>query len=113
MALLQKRTGDADALLDQAVKIFREIGDRYSVAAQIGNYGWTLLDAGRPGEARPYLLRAAELFDEVGWADHADPDRRAARGAVLARIAKDVREGRRSRTLSPPPEALIRKDRER
>ncbi|MCX7839081.1 MAG: hypothetical protein N2559_06450, partial [Anaerolineae bacterium] len=68
----------ADVLLDQAIQIYKQIGDRYSVPAQIGNYGWALLRLGEADRARPYLLRAAELFDEIGLNDYAARHRRAA-----------------------------------
>ncbi len=68
----------ADALLERAIEIFTAIGGCYSVAAQTGNYGWTLYTLGRKHPARPYLLRAAELFDAIGLPDHAERHRRAA-----------------------------------
>ena len=68
-----------------AVAIYEAIGDRYSVPAQIGNYGWTLLREGRAADARSYLLRAADLFDAMGLADYADRHRRAAQAATSDR----------------------------
>ena len=62
--------------------IYEAIGDRYSVAAKTGNYGWTLLGASRRAEAQPYLLRAAELFEAMGLSDYADRHRRAAQAAT-------------------------------
>ncbi len=43
----QRRPTTAEALLHQAITIYRAIGDRYSVAAKLGNYGWALRRAGR------------------------------------------------------------------
>ena len=40
------------------------IGDRYSVAADLGNFGLVLRDMGRLEEARPYLLQAAGAVHE-------------------------------------------------
>ena len=57
---------EADSLIEQAVAIYEVIGDRYSIAAQIGNYGWTLRRLGQYEWARPYLQRAADLFRAVG-----------------------------------------------
>jgi hypothetical protein len=78
LAVIEGRSTEADQLLVQAIGIYRVIGSRYSVPAQIGNYGWTLLRAGRKEEARPYFLQAAELFDEIGFHDYADRHRKAA-----------------------------------
>ena len=82
IALLRGDQAAADARLAQAVAIYEAIGDRYSVPAQIGNYGWTLLREGRAADARSYLLRAADLFDAMGLADYADRHRRAAQAAT-------------------------------
>jgi tetratricopeptide (TPR) repeat protein len=68
----------ADELLDKAVSIYRVIGSRYSIPAQIGNFGWALRRLGEPKRARPYLLHAAELFEEMGLMDYAERHRRAA-----------------------------------
>ncbi len=64
--------GKAEELLEQALIIYRAIGDRYSVAAQIGNFGWTLLRLGALDRARPYLFQAAELFENMGLLDYAE-----------------------------------------
>lgn len=61
--------------------IYEAIGDRYSIAAKTGNYGWTLLGADRSAPARPYLLRAAELLEAMGLSDYAERHRRAAQAA--------------------------------
>ncbi len=62
----------AEQFLDQAITIYQAIGDRYSVAAQVGNFGWTLRRLGAEARARPYLLRAAELFEALGLTDYAE-----------------------------------------
>ena len=77
-ALAAGDQAEADVLLEQALNIYRFIGDRYSIPAQIGNYGWTLRRLGRPQEARPYLRQAAELFDQIGLPEYAERHRRAA-----------------------------------
>lgn len=64
--------------LAQAIAIFTAIGARYHVAAQTGNYGWTLYNLDRKDQARPYLLRAAGLFEAMGLLDYAERHRRAA-----------------------------------
>ncbi|MGC9084408.1 MAG: tetratricopeptide repeat protein, partial [Anaerolineae bacterium] len=69
----------ARALLQQAVDLHRAIGDRYSVAADLGNFGLVLRELGRLDEARPYLLQAAEIFDQIGLPQWAAQARRAAR----------------------------------
>ena len=43
-----------------------------------GNYGWTLLRLDKKEFARPYLLRAAELFAAMGREHYAERHRRAA-----------------------------------
>ena len=68
----------AERLLAQAVTIYQQIGDRYSVPAQIGNFGWELLRRGERDCARPYLLRAAELFERMGLLDYAERHRKYA-----------------------------------
>ncbi|MBI4671119.1 MAG: tetratricopeptide repeat protein [Chloroflexi bacterium] len=62
----------ADALLEQAIELFHQIGDRYSVPAQIGNYGWALLRLNQAERAQSYFSRAAELFEQVGMANFAE-----------------------------------------
>jgi tetratricopeptide (TPR) repeat protein len=78
VALLRGDPAAAEDRLGEAVQIYREISDHYDVPAQIGNFGWALVRAGRKDEARPYLLRAAELFDAMGLADYAERHRLAA-----------------------------------
>jgi tetratricopeptide (TPR) repeat protein len=85
LALLEGDQAEGDRLLRLAVAQFEEIGDRYSVPAQIGNCGWELLRARRPSEALPYLLRAAELFDAMGLAEYAERHRSAAASIATAR----------------------------
>ena len=74
-------SGDEDSakrLLDQALQIYQRIGSRYNIPATIGNYGWALQRQGKIAAARPYFLRAADLFAEMGLADYAERHRRAA-----------------------------------
>ncbi len=68
----------ADALLNQAISIYQKIGSRYSIPAQIGNFGWALRRLGERKRAKPYLLRAAKLFEEIGLMDYAERHYRAA-----------------------------------
>jgi len=68
----------AEALLNQAITIYQAIGSRYSIPAQIGNFGWEFRRKGKPELAKPYLLRAAQLFEEIGLHDYAERHRRAA-----------------------------------
>ena len=81
----------ADGLLDQAIAIYQAIGSRYSVPAQTGNYGWKLLRMGEPERARPYLLRAAEMFEQMGLKDHAERHRAAVGVAWHSRIMRVLR----------------------
>jgi tetratricopeptide (TPR) repeat protein len=71
----------ANGLLDQAIAIYRQIGSRYSIPAQIGNFGWELLRLGEHKCAQPYLLQAANLFEEIGLTDYAERHRIAAAGS--------------------------------
>jgi len=64
--VVNRQQEQADRLLSEAIAIYRAIGDRYSIAAKIGNYGLALLRAGKSEQAKPYLLQAAELFEEMG-----------------------------------------------
>lgn len=77
-ALLGGDQAAADRLLAEAVALYESIGDGYCVAAQTGNYGWTLRRAGQPEQARPYLQRAAERFAALGLHDFAERHRSAA-----------------------------------
>ncbi len=61
----------ADELLAQAIDLFTQIGDRYSVPAQIGNYGWALLRLNQAERAQPYFARAAEQFEQIGMKEFA------------------------------------------
>jgi hypothetical protein len=67
-------------ILAVALVIYRSTGDRYSVAAETGSYGAALFNAGDKGRARPYLLEAARLFEEMGLPELAVPALRAAKG---------------------------------
>ena len=62
----------AEELLNEAIVIYQDIGSYYSVAAQIGNFGWTLLRLGALDRARPYLFQAAKLFENMGLLDYAE-----------------------------------------
>lgn len=78
LALADDNQTEADRLLEQAIAIYQSFEDRYSIAAQTGNYGWTLRLLGQPEKAKPYLLRAADLFSEMGWEDYAERHRKVA-----------------------------------
>lgn len=77
IALLNDQNESAWQALQRAYAIYMEIGDRYSIAAQTGNYGWLLYEKGKYEEARPYLLRAAEYFTALGLLDQAERHQRA------------------------------------
>jgi tetratricopeptide (TPR) repeat protein len=90
----------ANELLNQALAIYQRIGSRYSIPAQIGNFGWELLRLGESDRARPYLLQAADLFEEMGLMDYAERHRRAAAGGddgqqAFAQFLADVVAGAR------------------
>ncbi len=57
--------------LEKALAASKSIGDQYSVAAHLGNFGITYFDLGKPEKAKPYLLEAAELFEEINLPDQA------------------------------------------
>jgi hypothetical protein len=57
---------EAAQLLQQAITLYQTIGDRYSVPAPIGNYGWALRRASHHDDACPYFLRADDLSAAVG-----------------------------------------------
>ena len=78
MDLIAGDTPGANAKLHEAVQIYAAIGDRYSIPAQIGNFGWTLRRMGRSADARPYFLQAAQLFEDMGLMDYAQQARHAA-----------------------------------
>lgn len=78
LALAEENQAEADRLLEQAIAIYQTFDDRYSIAAQTENYGWALRRLARPEKARPYFLRAAELFMEMGWDENAEQCRKAA-----------------------------------
>jgi len=89
LKLINADQSEAGRLLEQALAIYQTIGDRYSVPAQIGNYGWTLWRIGRHEQARPYLLQAADLFAEMGLVDYAERHRSAAEGSAHANNGKE------------------------
>ncbi len=68
----------ATDLLNQAVQIYWDLGDFYAAAAQTGNYGWQLRRLGRADLAKPYLERAAEIFEQIGLNEFAERHRFAA-----------------------------------
>ncbi|MCC7189503.1 MAG: tetratricopeptide repeat protein [Anaerolineales bacterium] len=68
----------ANEYLNRAINIYELIGSRYSVPAQIGNYGWKLYRLHEYEKAKPYLLQAADLFEKMGLTDYADRHRNAA-----------------------------------
>jgi hypothetical protein len=64
-------------MLQKACGMYMDIGDRYSIAAQTGNYGWLLYEKGNFRESRPFLLRAAEYFTVLGLYDQAERHQRS------------------------------------
>ena len=68
----------ANDFLNQAIQIYQQIGSRYSVPAQIGNFGWKLLRLDEREKAKQYLLQAADLFEKMGLMDYAERHRQAA-----------------------------------
>jgi len=68
----------ANEFLNTAIQIYQQIGDRYSVPAQIGNYGWKLFRLGEHEKAKPYFIQAADLFEKMGLMDYAGRHRQAA-----------------------------------
>jgi O-phosphoseryl-tRNA(Cys) synthetase len=62
----------------QAPTLYQKIGSRYSIPAQIGNYGLALLRVGQKERARPYLLQAADVFEQMGLDDYAARHRKYA-----------------------------------
>ncbi|MBI5650683.1 MAG: tetratricopeptide repeat protein [Chloroflexi bacterium] len=61
----------ADDLLNQALSTYEVIGARYHIAAQTGNFGFTLLRLGELDRAQSYFVRATALFEQIGMADQA------------------------------------------
>jgi len=47
----------ANEFLNSAIKIYESIDSKYSVPAQIGNYGWKLYRLGEHEKAKPYLYK--------------------------------------------------------
>ena len=78
LELIRGQSIQAKILLHEAIQIYEAIGSRYSIAAQTGNYGWTLRRIGQAEQARPYFVEAARLFEEMGLADYAQRHRQAA-----------------------------------
>ncbi|MFV9507419.1 MAG: tetratricopeptide repeat protein [Oscillochloridaceae bacterium umkhey_bin13] len=71
----------ATELLNRAVKLYWSVGEQYTAAAQIGNYGWALRRKGRPDLAQPYLAEAARLFAQMGLTEFAERHQFAAEDA--------------------------------
>lgn len=82
-ALLAGDKQSADELLAQAIQRYEQLGDRYAIAAQTGNYGWALRRANQRAAASPYLARAAELFADLGMRDFAERHQSAAVDGML------------------------------
>jgi tetratricopeptide (TPR) repeat protein len=89
LEIVEGHQEQGDKLLEEAITLYKAIGDHYSVPAQTGNYGWALLRAGDPDGARPYLLRAAQGFAEIGLDDY------AARHLQAADVSTDPAELKR------------------
>ena len=64
--LIDSDLAQSQALMAQAAVLRRAIGDRYSEAADQGNYGLALWQRGRNAEARPYIERARALLAAIG-----------------------------------------------
>jgi len=77
IVLLTGQNQAARQALQHACRMYLEIGDRYSVAAQTGNYGWLLYEKGKFAEARPYLWRAAEYFTVLRLHEQAERHQKA------------------------------------
>jgi len=76
--LLDGQQEEAKQMLAKAISIYEIIGSRYSIPAQIGNYGWALLRAGKFAEACPYFEQAVPLFEAIGLDDYAQRHYQAA-----------------------------------
>ncbi|MCW5842248.1 MAG: tetratricopeptide repeat protein, partial [Caldilinea sp.] len=76
--VLDGRSESAMDLLSKAITFYQSLNDRYSIAAQLGNFGLTLRQFGRNDEAKPFLLQSAEIFDEIHLPQYAQQLRRAA-----------------------------------
>ncbi len=79
--LEQGELARATDLLNEAVRLYWAVGEQYTAAAQIGNYGWALRRQGRADLARPYLEQAATLFEQMGLQEFAERHRFAAEDA--------------------------------
>jgi tetratricopeptide (TPR) repeat protein len=77
IALMSDDVVTAGETLQKACSMYMDIGDRYSIAAQTGNYGWLLYEKGKLKEAQLFLLRAAEYFTVLGLHDQAERHQRA------------------------------------
>ncbi len=70
------RTDEARAAYDLGLPLFEEAGERFFVAATLGNRAMIRLDRGDAGGAMADLRRAQALFDELGigssaaWMEH-------------------------------------------
>lgn len=74
LARLVLREGDDElvqAQLARALAFYRSLNDRYSIAAQVANFGIELLQLQRREQAAPLLLQAAGLFEEIGLPQYA------------------------------------------
>ena len=67
----------AKVFLKEAWDLFLMIGDNYSAARESGNFGLCLNQLNHFAEAKPYLQKAANLFDEIGMSEQAQKLRRA------------------------------------
>ena len=69
LSLAYQETGqinDAVRYAQKALTLHETLHDRLSEARTLNNIGWMLVRLGRPGTARPYLVRAIAIFDELG-----------------------------------------------
>jgi tetratricopeptide (TPR) repeat protein len=76
--LLDGKLDQAIEMLDQANQLYLKIGDRYSIAAQTGNYGWLMQRIEQPTLAKHYFLRSAELFTALGLEEQTERHLQAA-----------------------------------
>ncbi|MBP1468978.1 tetratricopeptide repeat protein, partial [Candidatus Chloroploca sp. M-50] len=64
--MLDSNPPQSAQLLQEALALRESINDRYSMGADLGNYGIALLQHGRNAEALPYLERARAIFAQQG-----------------------------------------------
>jgi tetratricopeptide (TPR) repeat protein len=69
--LFRNKLKDSEELFDHALNIYKAIGDRYSMAAQLANFGQSLICIGEEYRGSDYLSRAAHIFEDIGMHDHA------------------------------------------